>query len=154
MLYYHIWCWFLDNFYLRNHKSFDRWMSLVFFPEFFLFVKKQYENWYVCMNTWIHLGMMFIIAVNRHVRIKIYQEFYHGIICLQKIYLPLRKTLKFIPSHILANSYLVTHEHRTLNNYSSIGTFLSSHISEHKSYNKSVGIPNRYFSMEFNWAVP
>lgn len=35
----------------------------------------------------------------------------HFFKCLQKIYLPLRKTLKFIPSHILANSYLVTLTH-------------------------------------------
>ena len=32
----------------------------------------------VCMNARIYLGIMFII--NTHVRIKIYREFYHGII--------------------------------------------------------------------------
>ena len=33
-----------------------------------------------CMNTWIHLGMMFVICSSIRMRIKIYCEFYHCII--------------------------------------------------------------------------
>ena len=51
-----------------------------------IYVKKQYEHFYVCMhhgpvwmNTWIHLEICNLF-VNTHVRIKIYREFYHWII--------------------------------------------------------------------------